>query len=248
MKQFKQLQAVWSPPLEGEAPKSLVVILHGLGGHGSNSISLSEPLAESLPNTAFIAPDGPEECDMMYWDEKNTCYVAQGGRQWTSLQDKAPTPVWEGLERNYPHLDNFLNLILKNFNLPNSRLAIIGFSQGGMMAMHTGLRRKQEVAAVVSFSGRLLPGPGKDPNTLKMVKPNSLPPMLLIHGDADQVVPIDQLQYSTSRLREAGVHVRNVVRPDLNHGIDENGLFWATNFLKKRLYPREISTRRDDQE
>jgi phospholipase/carboxylesterase len=200
---------------KGATAKRLVVLLHGLGADGNDLFGMVPALAPALPDTAFIAPDAPYPCDM-----------APHGRQWFSLQTRTAEAVEAGVRASASILDGFLDETLERLGLDDSRLALLGFSQGTMMSLFVGPRRAKQIAGIVGYSGRLVGDAGEF---------RSKPPMLLVHGDADQVVPPDSLPQAVAALKQAGVPVDAVTRPGLGHGIDEEGLRRGRDFLVKVL-------------
>ncbi|WP_149536288.1 alpha/beta hydrolase [Siccirubricoccus phaeus] len=194
-------------PRAGGAAQQLVVLLHGLGADGQDLISLAPEWAESLPHAAFIAPDAPTPCDMAPW-----------GRQWFSLQDRNPARMEVGLRAAAPALQSFLDAELARLGLPGSALALAGFSQGCMMALFCGLRRATAPAAILGYSGALLA-----PASLA-AEITCRPPVLLVHGDADDVVPVAATRSAATALLAAGVPVETLYRPGLAHGIDAAGI------------------------
>jgi len=205
-------------PASGGKPTSLVILLHGLGADGNDLIDLAQHLAPLLPDTAFVAPNAPEPCDM-----------APYGYQWFSLQDRTPSVIAAGVDRSAPILERFIEDQLAKHHLDARRLALVGFSQGTMMSLHVGPRLDPGPAAIVGFSGRLIA-----PQRLAGEKRSS-PPTLLIHGDADQVVPFDSLAAGVAGLAAVGIPVEGLRRPGLGHGIDGPGLNAAAQFLMKHL-------------
>ena len=191
-------------PADGGKAKQLVVLLHGLGADGNDLISLAPIFARSLPQAAFVSPDAPFPCDM-----------APYGRQWFSLQDRAPEAMLGGVRLAAPILDGFLDAELERLGLEDSDLALLGFSQGTMMALHVALRRSKPCGAVIGFSGHLV---GADSLADEIT---SRPPVLLAHGDADEVVPFAALPAAEQVLKANGVTVSAHRRPGLGHGIDE---------------------------
>ena len=125
-----QLQGPSFGPSAGGPPRQLVVLLHGVGADGHDLIGLAPMLAGRLPHALFVAPDGPEPCDM-----------APYGRQWFSLQDRRPTVMLAGVRRTAPLLDAYLDELLRQHDLDESRMALVGFSQGTMMSLFVGPRR-----------------------------------------------------------------------------------------------------------
>lgn len=207
-------------PLAGGPPKHLVVLLHGLGAEGADLIDLAPVLARSLPNALFVAPDAPSPCDM-----------APFGRQWFSLQSRAPADMAAAISAAGPVLQAFLAGLLERHGLPAGAMALVGFSQGAMMALHAGLRMDPPPAALVGFSGRFV-------EAAAPASPPARPPVLLVHGDADDVVPYAEMAAAETALARRSVPVECIARPGLGHGIDPPGLAAATAFLVRHLTPR----------
>lgn len=193
-------------PASGAAPKQLVVLLHGLGADGHDLIDLAPGWGEALPDAAFVAPDAPFPCDL-----------APYGRQWFSVQDRTPAVIVAGVGRAMAPLDAFLDAELARLGLPGSALAIMGFSQGAMMTLATGLRRRPAPAALLAYSGRLA---FPLPDDLSAASP----PVLLAHGLADDVVPAAGSREAELALKAKGVAVQAVYSPRLGHGLDDAGL------------------------
>lgn len=202
------------PPRIGGAPRQLVVLLHGLGADGRDLLGLAPALAERLPRAAFHAPDAPHPCDM-----------AAYGRQWFSLQDRRPQAMLQGAARAAPALDAFVDALLARYGLGDDRLALVGFSQGTMMALHAALRRPRPAAAVLGYAGALV---GAE---LLAAEARSRPPVMLVHGDADDVVPVGAMFLAVEGLGVAGVPVQWVLRPGLPHSVDPEGLEIGGRFL-----------------
>ena len=201
-------------PADGKKPKHLVVLLHGLGADGNDLIGLAPMLAAELPHAHFISPNAPSPCDM-----------APYGYQWFSLRDWSPQSMLKGAHEVAPALNLFIDLQLKRFGLSDDKLAFIGFSQGTMMALYVALRRAKACAGVVGFSGALI---GEDGITAR-------PPVCLIHGDQDMVVPFGAMALAEAVLSHDDIAVETHKRPGMGHGIDPDGLDIATAFLKARL-------------
>ena len=198
---------------------SLVVLLHGYGAHGDDLIGLADDLARHLPNAAFVSPHAPEPLQF----PGMLCY------QWFPLTSRDHAEYWRGACTAAPRLDDFLDAELARWNVGVDRLALVGFSQGTMMALHVGLRRKIAPAAIVGFSGRIA---GAD---LIAGELTCKPPVLLVHGAEDDVIDVSALEETTASLKAAGIPVEWHERPGLGHGIDEVGLELAGTFLAARL-------------
>lgn len=205
------------PAPSGKAT-SLVVFLHGYGADGNDLIDLGRMWSSVLPDTAFVSPHAPFPCD-----------GAPYGRQWFPLSDGDPDRLWSGAVGAAPALDAFLDQELARTGLPAGRLALLGFSQGAMMALHVGLRRPEKLAGIVGYSG-LLPGPER-----LAAEARTRPPVLLVHGDADPVVPVGALHAAVPALGAAGIPAEWHVRPGLAHGIDGEGLAMGGDFLRRAL-------------
>jgi phospholipase/carboxylesterase len=206
------------PPARGRAPARLVVLLHGLGADGGDLIGLADAWAKLLPDAAFLAPDAPEPCDM-----------APMGRQWFSLQSHTPEALHAGVRGAAPVLARYLDAQCARFGLAESRVALVGFSQGTMMALYVALRRAQALGCVVGYSGALVGAETLDGEL------RARPPILLVHGDADEVVPVGALFGAVGALGAAGVAAEWHVCRGLGHGIGEDGLAIGGRFLAERL-------------
>lgn len=205
-------------PASGNEAKQLVVFLHGLGANGDDLIGLGPELAEILPDAAFVSPNAPFACDM-----------APYGYQWFSMLQRDPEFIHQGVMKAAPILNDYLDSLLAHFTLPEDKLALVGFSQGTMMSLYVALRRARPMAGIVGFSGALVA-----PDTLA-AEIKSRPPVCLIHGDADPVVPFAMLGFAEKALKSQNVTVEAHTRPGLPHGIDGEGIEIAAKFLKKRF-------------
>ena len=202
----------------GGKPRQLVILLHGLGADGNDLIGLAPSWARLLPQTEFLSPNAPFPCD-----------AAPYGYQWFSSQDRAPEAVLGGVRAAAPILDAFIDDALEERGLTSSELALVGFSQGTMMSLFVGLRRVAPVAGIVGFSGRLL-APELLADELR-----SRPPVLLVHGSGDPVVPYSSLAAAETGLKAAGVPVETVTSVGLGHSIDDQGLRRGGQFLRDVL-------------
>jgi len=202
------------PPRAGGPPRQLVVLLHGVGANGDDLISLAPALAAALPGAAFVAPNAPEPCDM-----------APFSYQWFSLRDRQPDALLLGIQAAAPLVDAFLDAELERHRLADHQLALLGFSQGTMTALHVAPRRPRALAGVLGYSGALIGG-----NRLAQ-EAISRPPVLLVHGDADEVVPLPAMYAAVTGLQAAGIPVQWSLRRGLPHGIDPDGIAHGAAFL-----------------
>ncbi len=206
------------PPASGGPAKQLIVLCHGIGADGNDLIGLAPYWAPLLPDAQFVSPHAPFPCDM-----------APFGRQWYSLQDRSAAMIEAGTRAAAPILDAFLDAQLAALGLDDSALALVGFSQGTMMSLFVGPRRKAACAGILGYSGRLVA-----PDSLAGEKA-SAPPVCLIHGEADAVVPFESMALAHTGLEAAGIAVESHARPGLGHSIDDWGLRAGGEFLQRVL-------------
>lgn len=207
-----------APPSSGGAPKSLVIFLHGYGSNGEDLIDLAPYWRAALPDTLFLAPDAPQPCPGVPY-----------GRQWWPLTSLTPEARAAGVRVSAPTLNAYIDTQLHNYGLAEENLALVGFSQGTMMALHVGPRRTRTLAGIVGFSGMLV-----DPDALT-AEVVTKPPILLVHGDVDEVLPVSALDHARSRLQALDFDVAAHVSPGLGHSIDDIGLRLGGRFLAQRL-------------
>jgi phospholipase/carboxylesterase len=203
-------------PAAGGAPRQLVVFLHGYGADGNDLIGLGREWARTLPHAAFVSPHAPEPCG-----------AAPMGRQWFDLTFRDPGEMVRGVKRAAPAFNAFLDAELKKQGLTSRALALVGFSQGTMLALGVGLARNPPVAAIVCYSGALA--------TVEALPkdPGSPPAILLVHGDMDELIPIDAMFIAREQLAQAGIAVEWHVAQGIGHGIDAEGLRLGGAFLKQ---------------
>ena len=204
----------WGPRQPGP-PGQLVVLCHGVGADGHDLIDLAPTWATALPHAAFASPDAPERYDM-----------APVGRQWFSITDRTPARLEAGVTAAAGALDGFVDAELARLALPPNAYALMGFSQGAMTVLYTGLRRATAPRAILAYSGALIA-----PDRLGEI--TARPPVLLVHGEADEVVPVERSRLAERSLREAGLAVEALYSPGLGHGIDEAGLSVGALFLQR---------------
>lgn len=213
------LQGPEQQPLSGKARK-LVVFLHGYGSNGDDLISLAPYWAKLLPEAAFVSPNAPFPCEM-----------APFGYQWFSLENRDPQSKLAGVRAAAPILDGYLDQQLARLGLTEKDMALVGFSQGTMMSLFVGPRRANSIAGVVGYSGALI-GPQFLADEMR-----AKPPVLLVHGMADQMVPFDAMAQAAAALKAVGIDVTTEARPGLPHSIDEVGLQKGGAFLRHHFGP-----------
>ncbi|SNR97179.1 alpha/beta hydrolase [Antarctobacter heliothermus] len=214
------LQTGRKEPVSGEL-RSCVVFLHGYGANGADLLGLADPLGEHLPDTLFVSPDAPEACS-----------GAPMGFQWFPIpwiDGSSEEESMAGMARSVDDLNAFLDALMVDEDLLPEQVALLGFSQGTMMSLHVGPRREEELAGIVGFSGRLLAP------ELLADEVVSRPPVLLIHGDQDDVVPVQSLPQAAEALQEAGFkEVFAHIMEGTAHGIAPDGLGVALAFLRDK--------------
>jgi phospholipase/carboxylesterase len=208
-------------PQSGDT-RSAVVFLHGYGANGADLLGLADPLAEHLPDTLFVAPDAPENCA-----------GSPLGYQWFPIpwiDGSSEEESSRGMQQAVEDLNAFLDALMVDEDLLPEQVCLFGFSQGTMMSLHVAPRREDPVAGIVAFSGRLL-----EPELLAD-EVQSRMPILLVHGDQDDVVPIQSLPQAAEALQNAGFSdVYAHVMKGTAHGIAPDGLSVALAFIRDQL-------------
>lgn len=205
-------------PKSGNPPTSLVIFLHGLGANGQDLLGLAPEYASALPDTVFVSLDAPFHCDM-----------APMGYQWFSLQEWTPEAILKGVRDATPILIDFIESQARKYNVPFEKIALVGFSQGTMMSLYAGPRLAGCLAGIVGYSGAFIEDADTDMATLQK------PPVLLVHGMADMVVPVTAYYHAKDKLESAGFRVSGGVTPMLPHSIDMRGIRDGREFLGKVL-------------
>lgn len=204
------------------ADSSAVLFLHGYGADGADLLGLAEPLAQHLPDTVFVACDAPERS-----------MANPMGYQWFPIpwiDGSTEAVAAEGLRRSARALDGFIDKVLADEGLAPENLILFGFSQGTMMSLHVAPRRAEPIAGIVGFSGRLMFPEALADEAL------SKPPVILIHGNADDVVPFQEMQIAGEALQDAGFEVYGHVMQGTAHGIAPDGLSVALTFMREQLH------------
>ena len=206
-------------PRSGGKPKQVVLFLHGLGDSGSGGLlSLGQMWQNALPDCEFLCPDAPFPFDMAPPDF--------GGRQWFSLQNFTPESIESGTIKAAPFLNDYIDHILTTRGLEPYQMFLVGFSQGTIMSLYVAPRREKPLAGIVGYSGLLTGG-----KNLAAEKKSS-PPVILIHGTHDEVIPYSALAKTEQGLKTANIPVQTVTCEGTGHTIDDQGLESGLNFIK----------------
>lgn len=203
-------------PASGGKPQQLVILLHGWGANGDDLIGLAPYFAQGLPDALFLSPNAPFPC------EANPM-----GLQWFSLQDRSQSAMLAGVRLAASLVETFLADRQREHGLGPAQTALVGFSQGTMLSLHLAPRLAEPLAGVVGYSGALL-GAEDLPGDAR-----SKPPVLLVHGEADPVVPAQASQAAAAALQGVGIDCRLVLRPGLPHSIDPAGIQQGLAHLRK---------------
>lgn len=199
-------------------PTSMVILLHGYGANGQDLISLGEGWAKDLPGVVFVSPDAPNKCDMSPF-----------GLQWFGLGDWSPVSLSRGAQAVSPWLNDLISQQMGQYKITPDRLVLAGFSQGTMMALYTALRWPQKIAGVLGYSGALICTEDWDNITLQQ------PDICLIHGIADNVVPVAAHYHAAQMLQSKSLPFEGHVLPGLMHGINDYGQHLGRDFLLRVL-------------
>ena len=205
-------------PSSGNPPKQMIIFVHGYGADGNDLIGLANYFQSTLPEAIFLSPHAPEACSMN-----------PSGYQWFDLTSTDPAVLWSKILVAADHLNEFIDSKLLEYNIAEENLALIGFSQGTMMSLHVSLRRKNTMAAVLGYSGRLI---GADLLKDDLI---SKPSIYLIHGDQDPMVPYQESLTAEKVLKEYSVDIKTHISEHTQHSIAEDGLRIGVDFLASKL-------------
>lgn len=209
--------------MSGGRPKQLVLLLHGYGSNGADLISLAPHWQPAMPEALFLAPNAPQRLG-----------VGQAF-QWWPLSALSPVALAAGAAAASPALDAFIDRKLDQYGLSEANLAIVGFSQGTMMGLHVGLRRERQVAAIVGYSGMLTGAADLAHRAI------TKPPVLLVHGSDDPIVPVASLHIAKRELEHLGISVTTHISDRLGHSIDPSGLRLGGVFIAEALASKGAS-------
>ena len=205
-------------PSSGNSPKQMIIFVHGYGADGNDLIGLANYFQSTLPEAIFLSPHAPEACSMN-----------PSGYQWFDLTSTDPAVLWSKILVAADHLNEFIDSKLLEYDIAEENLALIGFSQGTMMSLHVSLRRKNTMAAVLGYSGRLI---GADLLKDDLI---SKPSIYLIHGDQDPMVPYQESLTAEKVLKEYSVDIKTHISEHTQHSIAEDGLRIGVDFLASKL-------------
>lgn len=221
---FKIVNGSSLQPLSGGVPKKIVLLLHGYGSNGADLISLAPHWQKALPEALFLAPNAPQRCG-----RTGPSY------QWWQLAAFTPQALATGAAAAAPVIDAFIDRKLKQYDLDESDLAIVGFSQGTMMALHVGLRRTKQIAGILGYSGMLT-------GAIELAQRKiTKPPVLLVHGSADPIVPVSALHAAEAALSRLGIEVETHVSANVGHNVDPVGLRLGAEFIARVLKVRGLA-------
>lgn len=208
-------------PRDGSTPKKLVIFLHGYGSNGKDLIGLGQHWARDLPHVQWVSPNAPDPVP-----------GAPDGYQWFPISNLDPDRIEAGAATAWPIVDAFIDQELTRYGLTEQDLVLCGFSQGTMLSLATGLRRERPVAGIMGFSGAL-PGGGRLKEEMR-----SRPPIMLVHGDQDQVLPLGFMFDALENLAAAGHGAQWHISQGLPHSIGEDGLEIGRRFIGNALAGR----------
>jgi phospholipase/carboxylesterase len=212
------LNSIIIKPENGIEIKNAVILLHGYGGDGKDISMLSLNWKRHMPNTVFICPNGHE-----------VCLINPSGFQWFDLTKDDPDYILEQSIKAENKIQKFINEIKQEFNLTNDKICLAGFSQGCMLSLNVGLISEEKFSCIVGFSGKII-----DQNNLKG-KIKNFSDVLLIHGDADQVVPSTYLLEAKDFLIRNGINVQTLLIKNCDHHIPMEASSTALNYILKKI-------------
>ena len=213
------LNTIILEPLSKAKPKNAVILCHGYGGDGKDISILAGYWRSYLPDTIFICPDAPEKCD-----------ASPSGFQWFDLMDQTPEQILSKSLVAEIKLNKLIDEVKEKNNLSADQIVIGGFSQGCMISLQTGIKRKDKINSIIGYSGRIIDTEHLDKNIV------SRPNIILMHGDIDQVVPIDGLLEAKNFFSKNNYEIETQIFKNCEHRIPTEGSSLGLQFIKKHLY------------
>ncbi len=213
------LNTIIVEPLSKTKPKNAVILCHGYGGDGKDISILAGYWKSYLPDTIFICPDAPEKCD-----------ASPSGFQWFDLMDQTPEQILSKSLVAELKLNKLIDEVKEKNNLSADQIAIGGFSQGCMISLQTGIKRKDKINSIIGYSGKIIDTAHLGKNII------SRPNIILMHGDIDQVVTIDGLLEAKAFFSENNYQIETKIFKNCEHRIPTEGSSLGLQFIKKHLY------------
>jgi len=213
------LNTIVLEPLSKAKPKNAVILCHGYGGDGKDISILASYWKSYLPETIFICPDAPEKCA-----------ASPTGFQWFDLMDQTPVQILSKSLVAEIKLNKLIDEIKEEYNLLANQIVISGFSQGCMISLQTGIKRKDKINSIIGYSGKII--------NLEHLSKNivSRPNIILMHGDIDQVVTIDGLLEAKDFFAKNDYKIETKIFKNCEHRIPTEGSSLGLQFIKKHLY------------
>ena len=200
----------------GDTYKNAVIFLHGYGANSNDLIGIANLWIESLPNTIFLSPNAPFECDF-----------SPNAYQWFELTSISPDSIGDGLKKAGPYLNDYINHVSNTFKVKEKNIFFVGFSQGTMMALYHLCKRENRCAGLLGYSGLLF----ENENFKSEIK--SKFPIKLYHGKKDELINYQNSIEASKKLKKFGFDIDYSLSDDLGHGIDDKGIQLGLNFIKK---------------
>ena len=213
------LSAIVLEPLSKIKPKNAVILCHGYGGDGKDISILAGYWRTYLPDTIFICPDAPEKCE-----------ASPSGFQWFALTDQDPEQILSKSLVAENKLNKLIDEVKESYNLLANQIIIGGFSQGSMISLQTGIKRKDKINSILGYSGKIIDLEHLSKNII------SRPNIFLMHGDIDQVVPVDGLLEAKNFFNKNNYEIETKIFKDCEHRIPMEGSSMGLQFIKKHLY------------
>ena len=206
-------------PFSKQKPKNAVILCHGYGGDGKDISILANYWKNYLPDTIFICPDGPENCA-----------VSPSGYQWFDLMNQTPDQILTKSLVAELKLNQLIEDVKKINNLPSNKISLGGFSQGCMISLQTGIKRKDKINSIIGYSGKIINVSHLEDNLL------SRPEIILMHGDKDEIVPVSSLLEAKEFFTRNNYQIQSKIFKNCEHRIPQEGLSLGLDFIKKNLY------------
>ena len=213
------LKSIIINPISKEKPENAIILCHGYGGDGKDISLLANYWKNYLPKTIFICPDAPEKCS-----------VSPSGYQWFDLSNQSDDQILTKSLVAEIKLNKFIDEVKEENNLSSSKIGLVGFSQGCMISLQTGIKRKDQIKCILGYSGKIIDTEHLEKNI------NSKPNIILMHGDKDEVVPINSLLEAKDFFTKNDYKIQTKILKNCEHRIPAEGSSLGLEFIKKNLY------------